>query len=96
MGVIIMFSYKNKLDNNLKFSLEKSYYTSYRVIIKCKKFVNDMKKKIKSLKGVVLNSVDSLSIICAILTPRSINRLLEYPEIEFISLDSYAFLCGLS
>lgn len=40
-----MFSYKNKLDNNLKFSLEKSYYTSYRVIIKCKKFVNDMKKK---------------------------------------------------
>lgn len=91
-----MFSYKNKLDNNLKFSLEKSYYTSYRVIIKCKKFVNDMKKKIKSLKGVVLNSIDSLSIICAILTPKSINRLLEYPEIEFISLDSYAFLCGLS
>lgn len=50
MGVIIMFSYKNKLDNNLKFSLEKSYYTSYRVIIKCKKFVNDMKKKNKITK----------------------------------------------
>lgn len=91
-----MFSYKNKLDNNLKFSLEKSYYTSYRVIIKCKKFLKDMKKKIKSLKGTILNSVDSISIICAILTPRAINRLIEYPEIEFIFLDSYAFLCGFS
>lgn len=91
-----MFSYKNKLDYNLKFSLEKSYYTSYRVIIKCKKFINDMKKKIKALKGVILSSVDSISVICALLTPRAINRLLEYPEIEFISLDSYAFLSGLS
>lgn len=91
-----MFSYKNKLDNNLKFSLEKSYYTSYRVIIKCKKFIKDMKKKIKSLKGTILNSVDSISIICAILPPRAINRLIEYPEIEFITLDSYAFLCGFS
>lgn len=91
-----MFSYKNKLDYNLKFSLEKSYYTSYRVIIKCKKFINDIKKKIKALKGVILSSVDSISVICALLTPRAINRLLEYPEIEFISLDSYAFLSGLS
>ena len=91
-----MFSYKNKLEPNLKFSLEKSYYTSYRVIIKCKKFINDMKKKITSLKGTILNTVDSLSIVCAILTPRAISRLLEYPEIEFICLDSYAFLSGLS
>lgn len=91
-----MFSYKNKLDYNLKFSLDKSYYTSYRVIIKCKKFINDMKKKITALKGVILNSIDSISVICALLTPRAINRLLEYPEIEFISLDPYAFLSGLS
>lgn len=91
-----MFSRKNKLDKDLKFCLNQSYYTSYRVLIKCKKFFKDMESKIPSLKGNIIRSIDSIGIICANVSPKAIDRLLEYPEIEYICFDQYAILCGLS
>lgn len=91
-----MFSIKNKLDSNLKIYINRSYYTKYRVLIKCKKFMKDIIKKIPQLKGTIVREIESLNLICAILTPKAINRLVEYPEIEFISFDENAFLCGLS
>lgn len=91
-----MFSVKYKLDSNLKIYINRSYYNKYRVLIKCKKFMKDMIKKISQLKGTVVREIESLNLICAILTPKAINRLIEYPEIEFISFDEHAFLCGLS
>lgn len=91
-----MFSIKNKLDSNLKIYINRSYYTKYRVLIKCKKFMKDIIKKIPQLKGTVVREIESLNLICAILSPKAINRLIEYPEIEFISFDDYAMLCGLS
>ena len=91
-----MFSIKHKLDSNLKIYINRSYYTKYRVLIKCKKFMKDMIKKVSQLKGSVIREINSLNLICAILTPKAINRLIEYPEIEFISFDEHAFLCGLS
>lgn len=91
-----MFSIKQKLDSNLKIYINRSYYTNYRVLIKCKKFMEDITKKIPKLKGIVIREIKSLNLICAILTPKAINRLIEYPEIEFISFDDHAILCGLS
>ncbi|MGL5244909.1 MAG: S8 family serine peptidase, partial [Sarcina sp.] len=91
-----MFSIKNKLDKNLKICLDRSYYTSYRVLIKCKKFLNDIEKKIPSLKGNILRKINSLDIICASLPPKAIYRLIEYPEVKYITLDDYAILCGIS
>ncbi|MGG5463315.1 S8 family serine peptidase [Clostridium sp. B9] len=91
-----MFSMKHKLDSNLKIYINRSYYTKYRVLIRCKKFMKDMIKKIPQLKGTVVREINSLNLICAILTPKAINRLIEYPEIEFISFDEQATLCGLS
>ena len=91
-----MFSIKQKLDSNLKVYINRSYYTNYRVLIKCKKFMEDITKKIPKLRGIVIREIKSLNLICAILTPKAINRLIEYPEIEFISFDDHAILCGLS
>ena len=91
-----MFSRKKKLDSDLKVCLDRSYYTSYRVLIKCKKFFKDMESKIPSLKGNIIRSIDSIGIICANVSPKAIDRLLEYPEIEYICFDQYALLCGLS
>lgn len=100
MGVFIMFSIKQKLDSNLKIYINRSYYTNYRVLIKCKKFMEDITKKIPKLRGTVIREIKSLNLICAILTPKAINKLIEYPEVEFISFDDHAILyicsCSLS
>lgn len=91
-----MFSIKNKLDKNLQFYLNQSYYNSYRVLIKCKRFLKDIETKILSLKGNVIRSIDSVNLICANVTPKAINRLIEYPEVSYICFDEYAHLCGMS
>ncbi|MPQ43401.1 S8 family serine peptidase [Clostridium tarantellae] len=91
-----MFSLKNKLDKNLKTCLDKSYYNSYRVLIKCKKFFDDIEKKIPTLKGNIIRSIDSIDIICANLNSKAIYRLIEYPEVKYICFDDYAILSGLS
>lgn len=92
----MMFSYKKKLDSNLKYYLSKNAYRSYRVLIKYKNFQSSITKKINSYKGVVYYTIDSINIISAELNARGIDRILEYPEIEKIYLDEYLFLCGMS
>lgn len=91
-----MFSIKQKLDSNLKIYINRSYYTEYRVLIKCKKFIEDLDKIITRLNGLVIRKIKSLNLICAMVTSKAINRLIEYPEVEFVSFDEHAFLCGLS
>ena len=63
MGVFIMFSIKQKLDSNLKIYINRSYYTNYRVLIKCKKFMEDITKKIPKLRGIVIREIKSLNLI---------------------------------
>ncbi|BCZ49415.1 peptidase [Clostridium gelidum] len=91
-----MFSYKKKLDCNLKYYISNNAYKNYRVLIQYKDFQSSVVKKINSYKGTVHHIIESANLISAELNSRSIDRLLEYPEIEKIYLDEYLFLCGMS
>jgi len=91
-----MFSLKNKLDPSLKYALLNNLYDNYRVIIHCKSLESKTVNKIKSLKCDILRHIPSINCICAILTARVIDRMLEYPQVTYITFDSYAHLCGSS
>ena len=91
-----MFSYKKKLDCNLKYYISNNAYKNYRVLIQYKDFQSSVVKKINSYKGTVHQIIESANLISAELNSRSIDRILEYPEIEKIYLDEYLFLCGMS
>ncbi|MBU3110575.1 S8 family serine peptidase [Clostridium lacusfryxellense] len=91
-----MFSFKNKLDNSLRHALRNSLYQNYRVIIHCKSLERKTIDKIISLKCEILRHIPSINCICAILTSSVIDRLLEYPQVSYITFDSYAHLCGNS
>ncbi|MDT8718675.1 S8 family serine peptidase [Clostridium sp. 19966] len=89
-----MFFLKNKISTNLKYCLENKIYKNYRVNIFCKSLINSVEKKVKSSKGVLLYSFPCINMVSAILSSNTIERLLEYPEVDYIAFDSYAFLCG--
>lgn len=89
-----MFSYKNKLDPNLKEAINDNLHKNYRVIIKCFSLLDKIKKKIHSLRCEVISTLPSLNCICANLSLRAITRLAEYPEVRYISFDGLALLCG--
>lgn len=91
-----MFSFKRKLELNLKNCMSCKSTKDYRVIIKCKNFQENIVKKIPSYKGEVLHCLKDCNLISARLNSRAINRLLEYPEVEYICFDEYVFLCGMS
>lgn len=91
-----MFLLKNKIDYKLKYSIENKLYKKYRVNIYCKTLTESTEKKVKSYKGTVNRCIPYLNFICATLSPTAIERLTELPEVEHISLDSHAFLCGSS
>ena len=91
-----MFSQNKKLDSNLKYILKLNDKKSFRVLIKVKNFQDSISRKIISYKGEVVRKIESCHILCAILNARGIDRLLEYPEIEYICLDKYLNLCGMS
>ncbi len=89
-----MFSIKNKLESNLKISLDKGLYKNYRVIIKCTSLPESIEKKIKTYAGNIIHSISMINCICATLTPHSINRIIEFPQVSFIANDYFALLCG--
>lgn len=91
-----MFSLKNKLDPYLKSSIDQNQYKTYRVLVHCKNLFENVEKKIQSYKGSYIRSLPSINCIAATLTPKVIGHLLEYPHIDHIHFDSYAFLCGSS
>lgn len=91
-----MFSYKNKLDYNLRYYISQNAYKSYRIIIQYNNFHSSIVKRINSYKGSVYHVIESANIISAELNGRGIDRISEYPEINKIYLDEYLFLCGMS
>ena len=91
-----MFSFKRKLELNLKNCMSYRSTKDYRVIIKYKNFQESIIKNILSYKGEVLHCITYCNLISARLNSKGINRLLEYPEIEYICFDEYLFLCGMS
>lgn len=91
-----MFSLKNKINPELKQVINENLYKNYRVLIKCKHLQKNIESKISSYKGTLIRSFSYCDIICAYVNARAIERLIEYPEVEYITLDSFAFLCGKS
>ncbi|OFI06612.1 serine protease AprX [Clostridium acetireducens DSM 10703] len=91
-----MFSIKNKLDKNLKISIENKYYKYYRVLIICKNMQKKVENKIKIYKGTIIHSIPIINCICAKLSPYTINRILEYPQVEYVTYDNQAIICGKS
>ena len=93
---VFMFSFKNKLDYNLKEAISSNSYKHYRVIIQCKSLRENIENKMKSYKAEVIRSIPTLNCISASLSASAIERLLEYPEVAHISFDTTALLCGSS
>lgn len=91
-----MFSLKNKLDYNLKAAISSNNYKHYRVIIQCRSLRENVESKIKSYKAELIRSMPSINCISANLSSSAIERLLEYPEVSYITFDNTAFLCGSS
>ncbi len=91
-----MFSFKNKLDYNLKAAMSSNSYKHYRVIIQCRSLRENVENKIKSYKTEVLRSIPSINCVSASLSASVIERLLEHPEVAYISFDTTALLCGSS
>ena len=89
-----MFSSTKKLDPNLKSLLASSSIKEYRILIKYRNFPDSISKKINSYRGTVIRKIESCNIICAQVKAKSIELLLEYPEIHYICLDQYLSLCG--
>lgn len=91
-----MFSSTKKLDPNLKSLLASSGIKEYRILIKYRNFPDSISKKINSYRGIIIRKIESCNIICAQIKAKSIELLLEYPEIQYICLDQYLSLCGMS
>ncbi len=89
-----MIWFKDKLEGNLSYAIKKDYYKKYRVLIYCSKFLNNIEKKITSYKGTVIYTLKHCSAICALLTPKNILQLIEFPEVKWVTRDSYCFLCA--
>ncbi|MBC2580929.1 S8 family serine peptidase [Clostridium sp. DJ247] len=89
-----MFSIRNKLDPSLKDSIAKKQYKTYRVIIYCKSIPESIEKKIPSYKGTIIHVIPLINCVCAILSPNAIDKVSEFPQVDYISLDFFAILCG--
>lgn len=89
-----MFSFKQKLDPDLKLAITKRYYKSYRVIIHCRTLSESIEKKVTSYKGNIIHFIPLINCICAILSPNAIERIAEFPQVDYITLDTSALLCG--
>lgn len=89
-----MFSFKHKLDPNLKLAVDKKYYKNYRVIIHCKTLSESIEKKVNTYKGSMIHFIPIINCICAILSSNAIERIVEFPQVDYITLDTSAFLCG--
>lgn len=91
-----MFLYKRKLDLNVRTAIDNRPNDKFRVLIKYKKFQENIIKKISSYSGDFINKIDNCNIVTAMLNARGIKRIIEYPEVESVSFDEYLFVCGTS
>ncbi|EET88553.1 subtilisin related protease [Clostridium carboxidivorans P7] len=89
-----MFSIKNKLDKNLKIAIANKHYKSYRIIIHCKSLPEVIEKKIRTYKGNLIHFIPYINCISTILSSNAIERIIEYPEVDYVTFDDYALLCG--
>ncbi|MCY6958135.1 S8 family serine peptidase [Clostridium brassicae] len=93
-----MFSIKNKIDYNLRNAMKNKVYKKYRVIIHCKSLTlyPKIQNIIKKYNNEIISSTASIGCISCLLSSKTIEKLTEYPEIDYITFDNYALLCGSS
>lgn len=84
----------HKLDPLLKSLLNNNVYSKYRVLIEYGSIKGSIEKRIKSGSGQLLYNIDSAHCICAFISKNTILRLIELPEVRFLTLDEEAFLCS--
>lgn len=89
-----LISIKKKLDINLRTAIDDDRYKNYRVIIHCKALIDKIKAKIKSYGGELIGSIPEIECIFANISSKTIERLIEYPEIRHITFDDFAYLCS--
>ena len=87
-----MLLLKNKLDKNLKIYMSKNLYKTYRVIIHCNLFIDKVQLKIKGCKGDLIGSIKDINCVFASISANCIERLIELPEVAYISFDGYAYV----
>lgn len=86
-----MFLLKNKLSPALKYSIANSRFKTYRVLIGCRNLTESVANKLKTSKDALIYSLNSINSICAYLSPNSILRLAELPEVNFMTFDNFAY-----
>lgn len=90
-----MINFKKKLHSNLLNIFKKNILTNYRVIIKLKSPSPKLIKRLKnSAQCKIIHILENVNILCLIITHRLLSNLIEYPEINYISLDAEIFLCA--
>lgn len=93
---IYLFLFKKKLDKNLKIALYSDRYKFYRIIIHCRALIENILGRIKSSNGEIIGVATSIHCIFANLSSKTIERLIEYPEVDYVTFDDFAYLCGNS
>lgn len=91
-----MFSFKSKIDSTLRDYISKNPNNTFRVLIKCKTLQDNIAKKIQNYRCELIRSIPKCNLLSALMNSSHILRLIEYPEVEYICLDEYGFLCGAS
>ncbi|KOA19038.1 serine protease AprX [Clostridium homopropionicum DSM 5847] len=91
-----MFSLKKKLDINLHNALKNKLYKNYRVIIHCKALQNKVEQKLKTYRCEIIRSIPSIGCICSTISSGVIEKLIELPQIDYITFDTFCLLCGNS
>ncbi|MCM1992283.1 S8 family serine peptidase [Oceanirhabdus seepicola] len=83
-----MFLIHRKIHKDLIPLLENNSLNSYRVLIKYSNFEDKIVKKIINSRGTVLNIIDSINCISAVIKKHTLYTLAEYPYIKRIFPDS--------
>jgi len=91
-----MFSLKKKLDINLRNALKNKLYKNYRVIIHCKALQNKVEQKLKTYRCEIIRSIPSIGCVCSTVSLGVIEKLIEFPQIDYITFDNFCLLCGNS
>lgn len=89
-----MFSFKNKIDPNLNALLSSNTSRCFRVLIHCTKFINRIESRLKSYKCTIHQNIEIIDCLCADVSSLVISRLIEYPEVDYITFDGIANICA--
>ncbi|WP_461207008.1 S8 family serine peptidase [Clostridium sp. DL1XJH146] len=89
-----MFSFKKKLDQELYNALNDGFSDKLRVIIHYKTNGEKIKKNLSHNSVSFFRLIDSVNCISTIVNKSLLQKLSEYPDIDYIALDTFAFLCG--